>query len=120
MFKNSITSIFLVSMALFLVSACAEEANETANMVSTANKTNETIHEQASVMHQPVDFSTPEAVEKSLQKVRESAGDRSHNKLKNTMKYLLVYDLSVKHDEEQLHRKLDGMTPEEIIARRKR
>jgi hypothetical protein len=32
---------------------------------------NETAEQDATVMNQPVDFSSPEAVEKNLQKIRE-------------------------------------------------
>jgi hypothetical protein len=32
----------------------------------------------------------------------------------------MVYDLSLRNNEEKLHKKLDGMTPEEIIAKMRR
>jgi hypothetical protein len=36
------------------------------------------------------------------------------------MQYIMVYDLSVGNNEEKLHKKLNGRTPEQIIAKMKR
>lgn len=102
-------------MALFLITACAEETNGTTAVESSVD----TGHQVASIMNLPVDFSSPEAVEKTMQDIRETEGDKAYNRLKNTMQYMLVYDLSVGHNEEKLHKKLDGMTPDEIISSRR-
>ena len=64
--------------------------------------------------------STPEDVEKTLQNIREKAGDKAYNQLKNTIQYLLFYDLSVANNKQKLYKKLDGRTPEQIIAKMKR
>lgn len=103
-------------MALFLITACAEETNGTMAVESSVD----TGHQDVSIMNQPVDFSSPEAVEKTMQKIRETEGDKASTRLESTMEYMLVYDLSVGHNEEKLHKKLDGMTPEEIISSGKR
>ncbi|MBW2690972.1 MAG: hypothetical protein JRC99_13765 [Deltaproteobacteria bacterium] len=71
-------------------------------------------------MSQPVNFSTPEDVEKTLQNIRETAGDDTYNQLKNTMQYMLVYDLSLSNKKAKLYKKLDGKTPEQILAMVKR
>ena len=49
-----------------------------------------------------------------------SAGSLAYKKIKNAMQYLLVYDLSVGNNEEKLYQKLNGRTPEQIIAKMKR
>jgi len=103
-------------MALFLITACAEETNGTTAVESSVD----TGHQDASIMNLPVDFSSPEAVEKTLQNIRETEGDKAYNRLENTMQYMLVYDLSVGHSEEKLYKKLNGMTPDEIISSRRR
>ena len=36
------------------------------------------------------------------------------------MKYVMYYDLSLRNDKEKLYKKLDGKTPEQIIAMIKR
>lgn len=116
MFKKLFITISAGSMALFLITACAEETNESTAMESSLD----TGHQDASIMNQPVDFSSPEAVEKTLQNIRETEGDKAYNRLESTMQYMLVYDLSVGHNEEKLHKKLHGMTPEEILSSRRR
>lgn len=124
--KRLITLISAGSMALFLVTACAEEG-EAVNSATAAEKNASSSAKVAdsgiqgdSLMSQPVDFSTPENVEKSLQGIREKEGDKAYNQIKNAMQYLMVYDLSVGNNEEKLYKKLDGRTPEQIIAKMKR
>ena len=71
-------------------------------------------------MNQPVNFSTPEDVEKTMQNIREKEGGKAYNQLKNAMQYIMVYDLSVGNNKEKMYKKLDGRTPEQIIAKMKR
>jgi hypothetical protein len=125
MLKKLFTTIFASTMALFLVTACAEEGKDAgvtavAKTESTTEKAVDTSDQGDSAMNQPVDFSTPEKVEKSLQNVREKDGDAAYNSLKNTLQYLQVYDLSVGNSKEKLYKKLDGKTPEQIMAKVKR
>lgn len=68
-------------------------------------------------MDQPVDFSTPENVEISLQKVKDQEGEQIYKTLNSAMQYILFYDLSMRNDKEKLYKALDGSTPSEIIAR---
>ncbi len=55
-----------------------------------------------------------------MQNVREQAGAQAYRKLDNAVKYILYYDLSLKNNKEALYKKLDGKTPEQIIAKGKR
>ncbi len=116
-------------MALFLSTACAEqgqdnEAAAEADTATTQEPTNgemdKTAEDTVSLMDQPVDFSTPEAAEKTLQDIREQEGEAAYMNLKNAIDYLLFYDLSVRNDKTKLYKKLDGLTPKQISAKIKR
>lgn len=114
-------------MAIFLVTACAEESKDVSEVTTTEENTAPGIqqpvvtgYQDDSVMNQPVDFSTPENVEKTLQNIREKEGDKAYNELKNTIQYLLFYDLSVGNNKQKLYKKLNGQTPEQIIRQAQR
>lgn len=74
-----------------------------------------TADESSSLMNQPVDFSSPEKVEKTLQNIRKQEGESTYKAVKGAMAYVLYYDLSLKNDKALLHAKLNGKTPDEII-----
>ena len=125
MCKKLLTIISAGTMALFLVTACAEEsedANSTA--AEKGDLSSDTVadsgNQSNSLMNQPVNFSTPEDVEKTLQNIREKEGDIAYKQVKNAMQYVMYYDLSLRNDKEKLYKKLDGKTPEQIIAMIKR
>ena len=123
MHKSLFTSLAAGTMALFLISACAEDSKGTDNPTAQASATENTAaaNDQGdSIMDQPVDFSTPENVEKALQNVREQESDRAYKNMKSAMQYVQYYDLSLGNSKEKLHQKLDGKTPNEIIAMMKR
>jgi hypothetical protein len=125
MFKKPNTTLAAVTMALFLVTASAEEgeeANSTAAAKggSSSGKVTDSGNQSDSLMNQPVNFSTPENVEKTLQHIREKEGDRAYKTVKIAMQYIMYYDLSLRNDKEKLYKKLDGSTPEQIIAMMKR
>jgi hypothetical protein len=110
-------------MALFLMNACAEDSNDTEAVVEQVVMTENagtTVEQGSDIMDQPVNFSTPGDVEKSLQKVRDQAGDNAYKNVENAMKYVLYYDLSLKNDKEKMYKKLNGKTPSEIIQMMKR
>ena len=110
-----ITSLSLMVMTPFMVSACANEGygtKEESVSVSVA-KSATSSH---SVMDEPVNFSTPAAVKKSLQQIQQQAGEDEALELDEALQYLLYYDMSVGHNEQALHKKLDGKTPNQIIA----
>ena len=131
MFKKLFTTFSIVSMTLILVPACAEQnadaetvksttqIEETSN-ASTEAEAAETSGEQVSVMDLPVDFSSPEKVEESIEKVREQAGDGAARELSNALGYILAYDLSVGANKEKMYKKLNGRTPNAIISKMKR
>ena len=113
--KTLLTSILVGSMSLFLMTACAEDSKE--EQASVADKAGSTSEQVKSIMDQPVDFSTPENVEKSLQKIKEQEGEKAYKSINGAMQYILFYDLRISSDKEKLHKALDGSTPNEIIAR---
>ena len=135
MFKKLFTTFSIVTMTLILVPACAEQ-NADAETVKSATQTEETSSvsgeaeattaeseadgEQVSVMDLPVDFSSPEKVEESIEKVRQEAGDDAARDLSNALGYILAYDLSVSSNKEKMYKKLDGRTPNAIISKMKR
>ena len=120
-----LTIISAGTMALFLVTACAEEGKDVSSAApekggSSSDKVADTGNQGDSLMTQPVNFSTPEDVEKTMQNIREKEGDTAYKQLKNALQYIKVYDLSVGNNDEKLYKKLDGRTPEQIIAKIKR
>jgi ABC-type phosphate/phosphonate transport system substrate-binding protein len=130
----------LISIAttVALLAACSEQdsaaAPESTKAVSDAAPVTEAPSTQADiveaatpeadgnlemVMDLPVNFSTPEDIEKSIERVRQGAGDKKAKQLSIAMKYILAYDLSLGNSEEKMYKKLNGSTPNEIIARMK-
>lgn len=108
---------------LFFVTACAEEnptdntaAKQTDQSVQAGNNSDQT----QGIMDQPVDFSTPEAFEESMQRITEQGGEKSRKSVENAMKYIMYYDIYVSGDEAKLHKKLNGKTPNQIIAMMKK
>ena len=67
-------------------------------------------------MDQPVNFSSQKEVNKSIEKVRQQAGDAEANELNKALGVILTRDMSLRHDKDRLFRKLNGKTPNEIIA----
>lgn len=133
MLKHLITTVSLCFMILTLTPACAEQdkgtetaaagkpSSETSAAPATGAATAAPAAEKAmTVMDEPVDFSTPEEVEKSIEKVRQEAGEAQARDLSNALGYILAYDLSLGRDKEKMYKKLNGRTPNEIIAKMKR
>ncbi len=134
MLKNLLTTISVFTMILMLAPACAEqdqdaEAAKNSKPVAetvTATPTAQTAPDTAAtdegkaIMDMPVNFSTPEDVEKSIEAVRQQAGEAQARKLSNALGYILAYDLSVGNDKAKMYEKLNGRTPNEIIAKMKR
>ena len=121
MCKKLLTIISAGTMALFLVTTSAEESETANSTVATksglsSEKVTDSSNLNDSLMNQPVNFSTPEDVEKTLQNIREKEGDKAYKQVKNAMQYIIYYDLSLRNDKEKLYMKLDGKTPEQIIA----
>jgi len=68
------------------------------------------------IMDTPLDGSSVEAFEAGMERVREQASGADYKRLESAIKYLLFYDLSVRKDPAKLYRKLDGKTPDQIVA----
>lgn len=115
------------TLCVFLLNACSEESTDTKTSKSAVNKQTEKPTHKAKpattgtvqadgIMAQAVNFSTPEDIEKSLQFIEDETGAAVANQIRNAIDYLLVYDLSVNRDKAKLYKKLDGKTPNEILA----
>ncbi|RLC09754.1 MAG: hypothetical protein DRI24_21290, partial [Deltaproteobacteria bacterium] len=76
--------------------------------------------QDAPIMNQAVDFSTPENIAKSLANIKDQAGARAARKVDSAMGYIMTYDLGVNRDEAKMYKKLNGKTPNQIIAMTKR
>lgn len=120
MTKLALTSATALLMSLFLLTACADDSADTESSSAAAVAGEKGAAAQDTVMDQPVDFSSPENAEKSIESIRQQAGESPAKKLQNAMDYMMFYDLEVKRNKEALYKKLDGKTPNEIIAMVKR
>ena len=135
--KPVLTSASAAVVSLFLLTACAEEgaemdiaspgatatesapaepATESSPAESVAETDAQISDSQVSIMDQPVDFSSPENVEKTLEAIRQQAGEKEASSVNNAIGYLMVYDLSVNRDKNKLYEKLNGKTAKEILA----
>jgi len=119
----------VLTLILFLAPACAEQDNEAGASGKPAKETTapapaaepaDAADAGMSIMDKPVNFSTPEDVEKSIEAVRQQAGEAQARDLKNALGYILAYDLSIGRNKEKMYQKLNGRTPNEIIAKMKR
>ena len=122
MFKKLLTAASIVTITLFLLPACAKQDNAPETTADSGQTTDasapsqETQGGQGSVMDQPVNFSSQEEVNKSIEKVRQQAGDAEANELNKALGIILTRDMSLRQDKDRLFRKLNGKTPNEIIA----
>jgi len=114
MSKSVLTSVSVAMVSLFLVAACAEEDADTKNVSAVTANSEST--KTDSVMDQPVDFSSPESVEKTLEDIRQQVGEKEASSVSSAIGHMVVYDLSVNRNKKKLYKKLDGKTPNQIIA----
>ena len=63
----------------------------------------------------PLDGSSLEAFNKSLERVKAHTNPSSYTTLVNAIEYLVVYDLSAKRDRTKLAANLDGMTGRQVV-----
>jgi len=126
MLKKLLRSMSVLAIILVLTPACAKQddrAEPQASgkpVVETISQAKDATGNDMSIMDQPVNFSTPEDVDKSIEAVRQSAGEAAARELNNALQYILYYDLSVGNNKEKMYKKLNGRTPNEIIAKMKR
>jgi hypothetical protein len=68
-------------------------------------------------MEIPLDGGSLEAFENSLARVKAHTSPENYTTLVNAIDYLMVYDLTAKRDRAKLASNLDGLTPNEVIAK---
>ena len=122
---------------MFLLSACTEDKQDIqenkgtsstspaivknpATVAKVTKKDTNRNNQRKSLMDKPVNFSTPEHVKQTLLDIRDLEGDAEFKQISSAMSYIMQYDLSVGGSKAAMYRKLDGKTPNEIIAKMKR
>lgn len=65
----------------------------------------------------PMDGSSLEAFEQSMEQVRETGSEKEYLQLKDAFDYLLFFDIGAKNNPEVLASRLDGLTGNEILKR---
>jgi hypothetical protein len=127
---RNLTTVLASAAILAFNTACAETKDE-APQATTAAPAETALAEatpaeatpaeapaQASEgMHIPVDGSSLEAFENSLEQIKEQVTAAEYTTLNNAIDYLLVYDLAAKRDRTKLAANLDGLTAEQIIEK---
>lgn len=68
-------------------------------------------------MRIPVDGSSLESFESSLETIKSKADPSEYTTLTGAIDYLLLYDLGARRDRAKLAQRLDGLTGEQIVAR---
>ena len=66
-------------------------------------------------MRIPVDGSSIEAFDNSLQTIKAKTSESEYKTLNGALSYLMIYDLSAKRDRAKLAKNLDGLTGEQIV-----
>ena len=145
--KSLFYFILTGTLTVFLLSACAEDEPDIQESVDTGQSANEpakssrkkasrdrrskaapkvtkaapeNIYASDSIMNKPVNFSTPEDIQKTMKLILEGEGEKAVNRLNAAMGHILNYDLSIGRDRDKLYKVLNGKTPNEIINRMKR
>ena len=125
MFKKLLMAASIVTITLFLLPACAKHDNDSETTADNGQTTDasaskaadqEAQRGQGSVMDQPVNFSSQDEVNESIEKVRQQVGDTEADDLNKALGVILTQDMSLRQDKDRLFRKLNGKTPNEIIA----
>jgi len=111
-------------------SATAKDANSEASEVveTVADSTAEVVEsaqaEQSSdkdrpvtIMDQPLDGTSIETFTAGLEKVDEEASEQEYRSLMSALSYLLFYDIGAEMNKAKLYSRLDGKTPNQILAR---
>ena len=129
--KKLLASTTTGILAMLLITACAEDSKEGASTIAAesptpaekieapeanTHKKNNMRNRNSPIMDEPVDFSTPEEVQKTLKKIQETAGATAAGRLNAAMDYIRTYDLAVGHNEQRMYKRLNGKTPNQIIS----
>lgn len=116
-----------VTLSFLLLGACSKESTSGEKTKTAVSKMPEKHSPEVKpatgpaaradgIMDRAVNFSSPENIEKSFKSIEDEAGGAVAGQVKNAIDYMLVYDLSVKRDKARLYQKLDGKTPNQILA----
>ena len=108
-----LTLILTFALAAMLPGAmmAAETATE------PAAPAEETEAQEVDGMDVPLDGSSLEAFEQSLERVKAHTSEAHYTTLKNAIDYLLVYDLAAQRDKAKLAASLDGLTGNEVVEK---
>lgn len=128
MFKMFLFAILFIGTATILTFAIADDnqqlepgkSSSTTKALPQADMVAEADTSEISIMDLPVNFSTPEDIEKTFQLIEKEAGEGRLGVLKSALKYILTYDMGLGHDEEKMYKKMNGRTPNQIISKTKR
>jgi len=126
--KVIISSILL---STFLSTACAKtdsepEASLTSDSDTISVESTKAVdtpapagpsYEFSDAMRIPVDGSSLESFERSLEGIKSKAGEDEYETLTGAIEYLMVYDIGARHDRTKLAQRLDGLTGEQIVDR---
>ena len=125
--QNQRTSSALIAVFLFVLltlSACAgvepdqkqaAASPETKSTGATEINVEDTTGPRG--LDIPLDGSSLEAFDKSLEKVKKTSPESDYKTLENALDYLLLYDLGAQGDRAKLASRLDGMTGQEILEK---
>ncbi len=128
--KSHLNLLLTGITALFLLSACSEESSvsqddktkgtpEPVKISKTEDRNTKTNTNDSetlfSVMNEPVDFSTPENVEKTVARIRSEEGEAALADLKRAMKSIWRNDTTVGKSRAGTYEEMDGKTSNEII-----
>ena len=91
------------------------EAEEQPAAATHGNGSGNTESEPDPGMHIPLDGSSLEAFDASLELIKKKSTAKDYTSLVNSIDYLLIYDLSARHDRARLAANLNGMTGKEVI-----
>jgi predicted lipid-binding transport protein (Tim44 family) len=120
--RNMLTTVLASAAILAFNTACAETDNEAPQATEAAPveaapaeaAPAEAAQQMSEGMRIPVDGSSLEAFENSLETIKGKVTETEYTTLTNAIDYLLVYDLAAKRNREKLAANLDGLTGEEI------
>jgi hypothetical protein len=113
-------NIFIVLVFLFAVAGLSPAAVAQQATPSVVTEVNEAAEKEVVLdpgMQIPVDGSSLEAFNASLETIKAQAEELNYISLENAIQYLLVYDLAANRDRAKLAKNLDGLTGDEIIDR---
>ena len=129
---KAIVLINSIILSTFLSTACAKTESEAEQPVSenppassvedaaapVPNDSKKKVqYEFSDAMDIPVDGSSLEAFEKSLETIKSKAEKSEYDTLTGAIDYLMVYDIGARRDKAKLAKRLDGLTGEQIVDR---